>query len=69
MELKIKISDKKVYDSLVQFLKSIGMAIEIFPEEKIQNGKKHKNIQSLNFKDVNLKTKGNKFSREEDNER
>ena len=69
MELKIKIKDKKVYDSLVQFLKSLEMDFDIFPKEKIQNGKKQKNIQSLKFKAVRLKTKGNKFSRIEANER
>ena len=29
MELKIKIKDKKVYDSLVQFLKSLGIDVSV----------------------------------------
>lgn len=65
MELTIKIEDKKMYDSFVQFFKSIGIkVVSLSEEEKVI--KKH---SRFSFNALHLKTKGMKFNREEANER
>jgi hypothetical protein len=68
MEYTIKIKDKKVYESLVHFLKSLGIMINASPEKSeniIENKKEH----NSHFKAIKLHTKGMKFNREEANER
>ena len=66
MEYTIKIKDKKVYESLVYFLKSLGIMIKITPEKSennIESKRKYKN----HFNAIKLQTKGVKFNREEVN--
>ena len=63
MELTVKIKDKKMYNSFVQFFKSLGLTIVTHGEEN----KTHK--KTVKFTALSLKTKGNTFTREEANER
>ena len=63
MEITIKIKDKKMYDSFVQFFKSLGLQIETTGNEK-KSAKRN-----VEFKALKLKTKGKSFNREEANER
>ena len=63
MEITIKIKDKKMYDSFVQFFKSLGLQIETAGNEKKSTKK------NVEFKALKLKTKGKSFNREEANER
>ena len=63
MELTVKIKDKRMYDSFVQFFKSLGLPIVTIGEEKNPIKK------TPRFKALSLKTKGKSFSRDEANER
>ena len=67
MNYTIKIENKKVYNSLVQFLKSLG--ISIITADKPYSSEWTKSKRQHHFKAVQLKTKGVKFNREEANER
>ena len=68
MEYTIKIKDKKVYESLVYFLKSLGIMINVSPE-KSENNLETKKEHNYHFKAIRLHTKGIKFNREEAYER
>jgi ATP-dependent RNA circularization protein (DNA/RNA ligase family) len=63
MDLTVKIESKEMYNSFVQFFKSLGIPVVSSPGEK-QTDKKQ-----VKFKALKLKTKGKLFSRDEANER
>ncbi len=63
MDIIVKIEDKKMYDSFVQFFKSLGLNIIS------SGGEKKKTSKQIEFKALRLKTKGKSFNREEANER
>lgn len=63
MDLTVKIESKEMYNSFVQFFKSLGIPVVSSPEEK------HTDKKQVKFKALKLKTKGKFFSRDEANER
>ena len=63
MELIVNVKDKKKYDTIVQFLKSLNINFVTVSNETKLASKKGK------FEALSLKTKGKSFTREEANER
>lgn len=63
MELTVEIKDKKMYDSFVQFFKSLGLPVVTMRDEKKITKKE------VGFNALRLKTKGKSFNRDVANER
>jgi len=69
MEAIIRTNDRNLFESLLQFLRTLHITVETKEENNLQVTRNQIIKKNKKFNALRLKTKGVKFNREEANER